>query len=117
MTTPESSHSLVITYTADGRMFMQFGRAEPPRLVAGDWLGAMPEEIVAAASDFYSYCGTYDYLDGGVLHHIKVSLMSNWIGGAQRRFVRFDSDGLTLSTPPIQFAGWQQIVTIVWQVV
>lgn len=71
----------VITSTPGGRMSVQLGRAERSRLVAGDWLGATPVEIVAAASDFYSYCGTYDYRDGEVLHHIKVSPMSNWIGG------------------------------------
>jgi hypothetical protein len=38
-----------ITYTADGHMAVQFGRADRARLAVGDWVGAAPSEIATAA--------------------------------------------------------------------
>jgi hypothetical protein len=32
----------VLTYTADGHMAVQFGRADRPRPAGGDWLAAAP---------------------------------------------------------------------------
>ena len=40
-----------ITYTADGQMAVQFGRADRARLANGDWVAATPTEIEAAARD------------------------------------------------------------------
>ena len=104
-----------ITYGPDGRMAVQFGRADRPRLRLDDWLAAEPQEILSAAGDFYAYGGTYEYREGAVLHHIDVSLMPNWIGSTQRRLVALGADTVTLSTPPGTFAGQQQVATLVWR--
>ena len=50
-----------ITYTADGRMAVQFGAANRARLAASDWLGGADAEIAAAARDYFAYCGTYEF--------------------------------------------------------
>jgi hypothetical protein len=50
-----------ITYTADGRMAVQFGRAERAPLAVGDWVGATPTDIETAAREYIAYCGTYEY--------------------------------------------------------
>lgn len=104
-----------ITYTGDGRMAVQFGRAERARPASGDWVGATPSEIEAAARDYFAYCGTYEYRDGEVTHRVELSLMPNWIGGEQVRLVAFDDDTVTLATPPMPVGGRQQIATLVWQ--
>lgn len=104
-----------ITYTGDGHMAVQFGRADRPSLDSGDWLAAAATEIAAVARGYFAYCGTYELRAGEVVHHVDQSLMPNWIGGEQVRRVTFDGDTITLSTPPGQYGGRQQIVTLTWQ--
>jgi hypothetical protein len=104
-----------ITYTGDGHMAVQFGRAARARLTASDWVGATPTEIETAARDYFAYCGTYEYRDGEVMHRVELSLMPNWIGGEQVRLVEFHEDTVTLATPPMPVGGRQQIATLVWQ--
>ena len=103
-----------ITYTGDGHMAVQFGRAERARPAAGDWVGAAPTEIETAAREYFAYCGTYDYRDGEVVHQVELSLMPNWIGEEQVRLVVFNEDTVTLTTPPVPVGGRQQIATLVW---
>lgn len=104
-----------ITYTADGRMAVQFGRADRARLAVGDWIAAPAGEIATAARDYFAYCGTYEVHDGTVVHRIELSLMPNWIGGEQTRLVALDGDTVTLTTPPTPVGGRQQVATLVWQ--
>jgi hypothetical protein len=104
-----------ITYTADGRMAVQFGAANRPRLTTPDWVGGADPEIAAAARDYFAYCGTYEVHDSVVVHRVESSLMPNWIGGEQPRHVVLDGDTVTLSTPPTLVGGQQQVATLVWQ--
>jgi len=60
-----------ITYTADGRMAVQFGAANRARLAAPDWLGGADAEIAAAARDYFAYCGTYEFHDDTVVHRVE----------------------------------------------
>ncbi len=104
-----------ITYTEDGHMAVQFGRADRARLAGGDWVGATPIEIETAAREYFAYCGTYEYRVGEVVHRVELSLMPNWIGGEQVRLVAFDEDTVTLAAPPMEVDGRQQTPTLVWQ--
>ena len=104
-----------ITYTADGRMAVQFGAANRARLAASDWLGGADAEIAAAARDYFAYCGTYEFHDDTVVHRVELSLMPNWMSGEQMRHVALESDTITLSTPPVPIGGRQQAASLVWQ--
>jgi Lipocalin-like domain len=104
-----------ITYAPDGHMPVQFGRADRARLAVGDWAGATPAEIAAAARDYLAYCGTYELRDGEVVHRVELSLMPNWIGAELVRLVAFDGERVSLSTPPTLVGGRQQIATLVWE--
>ena len=99
----------------DGRMAVQFGRANRPRLDVGDLLAGADAEIVAAARDYIAYCGTYEFHDDEVRHRVELSLMPNWIGGEMVRLVALDGDIVTLATPPVPVGGRQQVATLVWQ--
>ncbi len=104
-----------ITYTADGHMAVQFGRADRAPLTAGDWMGGAAAEIATAARDYFAYCGTYEHRDGVVVHHVEQSLMPNWVGAEQVRLATLDGSRVTLSTPLLPVGGQQQVATLVWQ--
>jgi Lipocalin-like domain len=104
-----------LTYTADGHMAVQFGRADRARLPAGDWVAAPSTEIAATARDYFAYCGTYELRDETVVHQVELSLMPNWIGAEQVRLVAFDGETVTLTPPPLSVGGQQQIATLVWR--
>jgi hypothetical protein len=104
-----------ITYSPDGHMAVQFGRAGRAHVTAGDWVAAAPAEIATAARDYIAYCGAYELRDGEVVHRVELSLLPNWIGGELVRLVKLDGDRVTLSTPPTPVGGQQQIATLVWE--
>ena len=104
-----------ITYGADGRMAVQFGRADRPGIATGDWFNAPDAEVAAAARMYFAYCGTYSYADGTVTHRIELSLLPDWIGIEQVRSVELDGDRVTLTTPPTPIQGRPQRSRLVWQ--
>lgn len=104
-----------ITYTPDGYMSVQFGRADRSPLSVGDWAGAPPLEIAAAARGYIAYCGKYEVRDGEVVHRVESSLMPNWIGGKQLRQLTLGANTIMLSTPSLIFDGQQIVATLVWQ--
>lgn len=104
-----------ITYTSDGHMAVQFGRADRRGPEDGGWVGATSNDIAAAARDYYAYCGTYEVRDREVVHKIALSLMPNWIGREQVRLTALDADRVTLSTPPLPVDGRPQVATLVWE--
>jgi hypothetical protein len=104
----------ILTYTADGFMAVQFGRAIRDPLVGSDWWAATAEAIGEVARDYFAYSGTYTYHAGEVVHQIMVSLMPNWVGGTQVRQVQLEGDQLILATPPTPVGGRQQVATLVW---
>jgi Lipocalin-like domain len=94
-----------ITYAPDGHMAVQFRRANRALLAVGDWAGATPAEIAAAARDYFACCGTTRLRDGEVVHRVELSLMPNWIGRELVRLVGFDGRPVSLSTPPTLVGG------------
>lgn len=104
-----------ITYTPDGYVVAQLGKADRSGLIDGRWADASAEEIAAAARDYYAYCGTYEFRDGAAIHQVALSLNPAWIGSEQVRMFTFDGDRMTLSTPPLPIGGRPQVATLVWQ--
>jgi hypothetical protein len=104
-----------ITYTADGRIAVQFGAADRARLANGDWVAGTDAEVAAAARGYFAYCGTYAFDNDMVTHYVALSLIPNWIGGEQRRHVALNGDTVTLSTTPTPVGGQRQTATLVWQ--
>jgi Lipocalin-like domain len=74
-----------ITYTPDGHMAVQFGRADRARLAVGDWAFATPAEIATAARDYFEYCGTYELRDGEVGPDAELDRQGTGAAGHVRR--------------------------------
>ena len=47
-----------LTYTGDGHMSGQLGRAARARVSVDDWEAAPDADLAAAARDYFAYCGT-----------------------------------------------------------
>jgi hypothetical protein len=103
-----------LTYTADGYMTGQLGRADRAHVSVDDWEGAPDAEVATAARDYFAYCGTYEFRGDTVVHRVGLCLMPNWIGGEQVRDVALNGDSLTLSTLFMSIAGRQQTASLVW---
>jgi hypothetical protein len=103
-----------LTYTADGYMAGQLGRADRAHVTVDDWEIAPDAEVAAAARDYVAYCGTYEVRGDTVVHRVGLSLMPNWIGGEQVRVVALDGDSLTLSAVFTPTGGRQQTACLVW---
>ena len=103
-----------LTYTADGDMAGQLGRADRAPVSVGDWEAAPEAEVAAAARAYFAYCGTYEVRGDTVVHRVGLCLMPNWIGGDQVRAVALDGDSLTLSASFMASDGRQQTASLVW---
>ena len=103
-----------ITYTPDGYMSTIIMAGGRPRFAEDDILRGSIEEQAAAARTFISYAGPYEVRGGRVIHHVKVRLVPNWVGGTQERFYEFDGDRLSLSTGPMLLAGREQRAHLIW---
>jgi hypothetical protein len=103
-----------LTYTADGRMAVQFGRRDRLPVPNASW-GANPDAPLAnVARDYFAYCGTYEVIGDCVHHHVALSLMPNWIGTTVvRRFV-LNGNTVILTTPPMPIDERAQVATLVW---
>lgn len=104
-----------IIYTPEGFMSVTIMGADRPSFASGDRLAGTREELAAAAERYMSYCGTYDYQGERVIHHVRVSLLPNWVGTAQVRAVQLDGNRLTLGTPTELQGGRSRAAKLVWE--
>jgi hypothetical protein len=106
-----------IFYNHDGYVSVEIMAAQRPRYQEPDAFGGTPEERAVAISSYLSYAGPFEALPDrdAVVHHIEVCSYPNWIGDDQLRFVRFDGNLLTLSTPPMTFQGVRRTGELVWE--
>lgn len=95
-----------ITYDEAGRMSAQLmrpgrkplGGSVPQAGAALIFEKATAEELREAAGGFIAYYGTFDVLpaERTVVHHVKASLLPNWVGKDLRRQYEFAGRMLTL---------------------
>ena len=105
-----------IFYGQDGYMSVAFMNQGRPAISATtDLRGGTPQEKAAAFDTYFTYCGTYEYDQKRVIHHIEVSLYPNWTGKDQVRFYSFEGDRLILTTPPLLFEGAEQTGYLIWK--
>jgi len=106
-----------LTYGPDGWMSVQLMQAGRKPFAVPDMDGGTPEQTIAAARSFFAYAGPYDVDEANriVYHNLKFSLMPNWIGGRQKRYVKTTGDDrLELSGDPVLIGGKTQVTRLKW---
>jgi hypothetical protein len=95
-----------ICYSQDGWVSVQILRAGRPRYDVPDTELGTDEQTLAAARGMFAYAGRYsvDEENRIVYHELEFSLIPNWIGSRQKRYVGFENEGsvLVLTADPIR---------------
>ncbi|MBK1613009.1 hypothetical protein CKO44_05920 [Rubrivivax gelatinosus] len=107
-----------ISYGADGWMSVQLARPGRALFAVPDMDGGTVEQTVEAARSYFAYAGPYvvDEEDRIVYHNLLISLMPNWVGSEQKRYVKTEGDDvLILSGDPVLIGGKTQITQLRWR--
>jgi hypothetical protein len=89
-----------ICYSDDGWVSVQIAGAERPRYDIPDVGGGTEEQTLAAARSLFAYAGPFevDEENGIVYHNLQFSLIPNWIGSKQKRYIGKESDTVLVLT-------------------
>jgi len=94
-----------ICYSDDGWMSVQIIREDRQRYSVPDVEGGTDEQTLSAARGLFAYAGEYtvDEENAIVYHHLQFSLIPNWIGSKQKRYITKESDNiLILGADPVR---------------
>ena len=94
-----------ICYSNDGWMSVQIIKPDRMRYDISDVEGGTEEQTISAARGMFAYAGKYtvDEENAIVYHHLEFSLIPNWIGSTQKRYITKESDNvLILSADPVR---------------
>lgn len=58
------------------------------------------DDLPGLVQDVIFYSGRYDVVDDGVVHHVDICVVPNFVGAAMKRIVELDGDELSLLTEP-----------------
>jgi hypothetical protein len=108
----------VIGYSADGWMSVQIMRPGRKPYALPDLDGGTPEQTIEAARSFFAYAGPFDVDEenGIVYHNLQFSMMPNWQGGRQKRYIKaIAEDVLELSGDPVLINGKTQTTRLRWK--
>jgi len=97
-----------ICYSDDGWVSVQIVKADRMRYSIPDVEGGTTEETLAAARGLFAYAGKYtvDEENAIVYHHLEFSLIPNWVGSKQKRYITRESDDvLVLSADPVRIGA------------
>jgi hypothetical protein len=106
-----------IMYTASGHMSAQIMRPGRRDFQRGRLEEGASEELAEAAVGYMAYAGTYEVPNADhVVHHVKISLLPNWVGTALTRVADWDGESLRLILPePAQIWGARRDGVLVWE--
>jgi len=94
-----------ICYSGDGWMSVQVIKPDRMRYDVPDVEGGTDGQTLSAARGMFTYAGKYtvDEENAVVYHHLEFSLIPNWIGSTQKRYITKESDTiLVLSADPVR---------------
>lgn len=94
-----------ICYSGDGWVSVQIIKKDRMRYDIPDVEGGTDEQTLSAARGLFAYAGTFmvDEDNAIVYHHLEFSLIPNWIGSTQKRYINRESENvLILSADPVR---------------
>ena len=94
-----------ICYSDDGWVSVQIIKPDRPRYDIPDVEGGSVEQTLSAARGLFAYAGRYtvDEENAIVYHDLEFSLIPNWIGSKQKRYITKENDNtLVLSADPVR---------------
>jgi hypothetical protein len=97
-----------ISYASDGWVSVQIVRAGRPRYDIPDTEGGSVEQTLAAARGLFAYAGRFevDEENAIVYHNLEFSLIPNWVGSKQKRYINKESDTvLVLTADPVRMGA------------
>jgi hypothetical protein len=108
-----------ISYSSDGWVSVQILRAGRPRYDIPDVEGGSDAQTLAAARGMFAYAGRFDVDEENatVYHKLEFSLITNWIGSRQKRYIGKVSDTvLELTADPVRMgkSGKKQNSKLRW---
>jgi len=97
-----------ICYSGDGWVSVQILKPDRMRYDIPDVEGGTAEQTLSAARGLFTYAGRYtvDEENAIVYHHLEFSLIPNWIGSTQKRYIEKESEYvLVLSADPVRIGS------------
>jgi len=94
-----------ICYSGNGWVSVQIVKTDSLCNDIPDVEGGTTEQTLSAARGLFAYAGRYtvDEENAIVYHHLEFSLIPNWIGSTQKRYICKESDTvLVLSADPVR---------------
>jgi hypothetical protein len=94
-----------ISYSGDGWVSVEIIGTDRPRYTIPDVSGGTDEQTLACARTIFAYAGRYeiDEENGIVYHNIEFSLIPNWIGSRQKRYINEESETeMSLTADPVR---------------
>ena len=97
-----------ICYSDDGWVSVQIARKDRLRYDVPDIEGGTDEQTLSCARGIFAYAGKFevDEENAIVYHNLEFSMIPNWIGSRQKRYITKESDNvLVLSADPVRIGA------------
>ncbi|MGS2737759.1 lipocalin-like domain-containing protein [Sinomicrobium sp. M5D2P17] len=105
----------ILMYDKSGLMNAQLMRPERPLFNSTSINSGTQEEIRMAFDGYLAYYGKYEETrPGEIVHTVEGSLLPNWIGSKQVRYVRVEGEELLICTPPISSQQGEVVFYLKW---
>lgn len=106
-----------ISYSHDGWVSVEIMKPDRPLFDISDVVGGTAEQTLSAARGLFCYGGPYnvDEENGIAYHHLEFSLIPNWVGSKQKRYINKEGDNvMILRGDPVLINGKIQTTRLRW---
>jgi hypothetical protein len=107
----------ILMYDENGYMNAQLMKQGRSAFQSNALDGSTPQESKMAFDSYLSYFGRYWYDPErqAVVHKVEASLIPNWVGQEQVRYVRLEGRKLCIYTPPFLADGRMRVFNLEWE--